>query len=90
MFTLPIEDYLLSFGERELALQYQTLSHNSKTIVINYWMEARIVSKNQNPPLNTIFFKIEARRIVSLLCSILGYKSNEEVYETMLGFLSQL
>ena len=41
-------------------------------------------------PYKTIFFKHESREIIALLCIILGYKYDEEVDESILGFLAQL
>ena len=49
-----------------------------------------MASTNQNPPFKTIFFKPNARKIISLLCIILGYKNDEEVDETLLGLLRHL
>ena len=88
MFTLSLEGDFLSFVERILSMSYKTLNPDIKTIVIYHYIKAKMGVANQNPPLNIIFFKPKARKIIALFYSILGYKSDEEVDDTMLGFLS--
>ena len=48
------------------------------------------MSSNTKRPLGTNLFKPKAKKIISLFCTILGYKNDEEVDESVLGFLSQL
>ena len=90
MFGLTMEENTLPFGEREESLKYRTLIVDSKVVVIKHYIEAGMVTNNQNPSMKKKIFTPEAKNIASLLCSILGYKSDEEVYETILGFMSSL
>ena len=53
-------------------------------------MEVGMTSSNPKPPFKTIFFNSENKIIIALLFSILWYTNDEEVDESILGFLSQL
>ena len=71
-----------------MAFLYQTLSLNNKTLVLTQHMESGMMTRHSNPPFKTVFFNPYSKKAISLLCTILGYKNDEEVDETLFVFLS--
>ena len=49
-----------------------------------------MITQSLKPPYKIVFFKSKARNIIALLCTILGYGNDDEVEETILGFLAHL
>ena len=73
-----------------MALNYQTLSPNYKTMLLVHHMELDMITQSSKPPFKTIFFKPESRKTISLSSTILGYKKDEQVDAIILGLLEHL
>ena len=90
MFVIHDKECFHPLGEREMALNYQTLSPNYKTMLLVHHMEHAMITQSSKPPFTTVLFKPESRKSISLIYTILGYKNDEEVDEIILGFLAYL
>ena len=60
-----------------MALNYQTLSPNEKTLVLTQHMEFGMITQHSKFAFKIVFFKAESRKAISDLCIILGYMTNE-------------
>ena len=49
-----------------------------------------MITQSSKPPFKMVLFQTESRKIIMLLCTNLSYKNDEEVDETILGFLARL
>ena len=63
---------------------------NDKTIFLTQQMYIGIIKQHSNTPFKIVFFKPKSIKSISLLCTILAKKNNEEVHGTPLGFLAYL
>ena len=73
-----------------MALNFQTLSIDDKTLVLTQHMDPDMITQHLNPPFKTVFFKPKSKIAISLMCIILCYKNDEELDEALLGFLAHL
>ena len=53
-------------------------------------MEPRMITQISNPRYKNVLFKLEAKKTIAIMCTILGYKNDDEVDETILGFLAHV
>ena len=53
-------------------------------------MEPHMITQISNSPYKTVLFKPESKKTIAIICTILGYKYDDEADETILGFLAHL
>ena len=70
-------------------MRFRFYAYVNKAIIFNFYMEVGMAPSNPKPPFKAIFFNFENKIIIALLFSILWYRNDEEVDESILGFLSQ-
>ena len=84
MLSLPKGEGIQPLEVRKISLMYQTMSRNEKTLVLTQHIP------NSKPPFKIMFFKPKSRKAISLICTILGYKNDDEVDEALLIILTHI
>ena len=90
MLCIHEEEGLQPVEERIMTLNYKTMSANDKILFLTQQMCPRMIKQHSNTPFKIVFFKPKSIKSISLLCTIMGKKNDEEVNGTPLGFLAYL
>jgi hypothetical protein len=71
-----------------LTEMYQNLSFPQRAQIFELFLPQDAQFPKKNPPYHSSIFFERGNQIISTLCCLLGYFSNEWVYEPILGFMS--
>jgi hypothetical protein len=88
MLHIPKNDSEIPFSIEALNDMYQKLSFSQRAHIFYIFLPKDTQLPKTNPPYPSSIFSIKENQIISIICYLLGYFSNEWVDEPILGFLS--
>jgi hypothetical protein len=88
MLEIQRSDPAIPFSIEALNDLYQKLSFPQRAQIFEIFLPEDAQLPKKNPPCPSSIFSVRANQIISILCYLLGYFSNEWVDEPILGFLS--
>jgi hypothetical protein len=88
MLQIPRNDSAIPFSIESLNDLYQKLTFPQRAHIFEIFLPEDAQLPKKNPPYSSSIFTVKANQIISILCYLLGYFSDEWVDEPILGFLS--
>jgi hypothetical protein len=88
MMQVPRAESLSLFSIEVLTELYQKLSFPQRAQIFEIFLPESAQLPKKNPPYHSSIFSEKGNQIISSLCCLLGYYSDEWVDEPILGFLS--
>jgi hypothetical protein len=88
MLQIPRSDFAIAFSIEALNDLYQKLTFPQRAQIFKIFLPEDAQLTKKNPPYPSSIFSVRANQIISILCYLLGYFSDEWVDEPILGFLS--
>jgi hypothetical protein len=88
MLQIPRIDSAIPFSVEALNDLYQKLSFPQRAQIFEIFLPEDAQFPKKNPPYPSSIFSVRENQIISILCYLLGYFSDEWVDEPILGFLS--
>jgi hypothetical protein len=88
MLQIPKIDSASPFSIEILNDLYQKLSFPQRAQIFEIFLPEDAQLPKKNPPIHSSIFSVKGNQIISTLCCLLGYFSDEWVDEPILGFLS--
>jgi hypothetical protein len=86
IMQIPRADSLSPLSIEILTEMYQKLSFPQRAQIFELFLPENSQLPKMNPPYHSSIFSVKGNHIISSLCCILGYYSNEWVDEPILGF----
>jgi hypothetical protein len=90
MMQIPRADSASPFNLEILTELYQKMTFPQRTQIFKLFLSPSAQFPSTNPPYPSSMFSTKGNQIISSLCSLLGYYSDQWVDEPILGFLSIL
>ena len=87
MLQIPRIDYAIPFSIEILNYLYQKLSFPQRAQIFDIFLLEDAQLPKNNPPYPSSIFSVKGNQILSTLCFLLGYCSDEWVDEPILGFM---
>jgi hypothetical protein len=88
MMQIPRTESAFPFNLEILMELYQNLSFPQRTQIFELFLPQDAQLPKKNPPYHSSMFSKRGNQVISSLCYLLGYFSDEWVDEPILGFLS--
>jgi hypothetical protein len=88
MLQIPRAESFSPFTIEILTEMYQKLSFPQRVQIFELFLPESAPLPKANPPYQSSIFSAKGNQIISSLCSLLGYYSDEWVDEPILGYLS--
>jgi hypothetical protein len=88
MMQIPRTDSVTPFSIEILTKLYQNLLFPQRAQIFEIFLPEDAQLPKKNPPYPSSIFSVKGNQIISSLCCLLGYYSDEWVDEPILGFLS--
>jgi hypothetical protein len=88
MMQISRAESLSPFTIEILIEMYQKLSFPQTVQIFELFLPESAQFPNKNPPYHSSMFSVKGNQVISSLCCLLGYYSDEWVDEPILGFLS--
>jgi len=85
---IPRNDSTFPFSIEILTELYQKLSFPQRAQIFEIFLPEVAQLPKKHPPYHSSIFLVKGNHIISSLCCLLGYYSEEWVDEPILGFLS--
>jgi hypothetical protein len=86
MLHIPKNDSEIPFSIEALNDLYQKLSFSQRAQIFEIFLPKDAQFPKTNPPYPSSIFSVRENQIISIICSLLGYFSDEWVDEPILGF----
>jgi hypothetical protein len=88
MMQIPHVDSAAPFNLEILTELYQKMNFPQRAQIFNLFLPTSAQFPSTNPPYPSSMFSTMGNQVISSLCSLLGYYSDQWVDEPILGFLS--
>jgi hypothetical protein len=88
MMQIPRSESLSPFTMEILTEMYQKLSFPQRAQIFELFLPESAQFPKKNPPYHSSMFSAKGNQVISSLCCLLGYYSDEWVDEPILGFMS--
>jgi hypothetical protein len=88
MMQIPRAESSSTFTIEVLTEMYQNLSFPQRAQIFEFFLPQNAQFPKKNPPYHSSMFSEKGNQVISSLCCLLGYYSDEWVDEPILGFLS--
>jgi hypothetical protein len=88
IMQIPRADSLSPFSIEILTEMYQKLSFPQRAQIFEIFLPENAQLPKKNPPYHSSIFSVKGNQVISSLCCLLGYYSDEWIDEPILGFLS--
>jgi hypothetical protein len=88
IMQIPRADSLSHLSIEILTEMYQKLYFPWRVQIFELFLPKNAQLPKKNPPYHSSIFSVKGNHVISSLCCLLGYYSNEWVDELILGFLS--
>jgi hypothetical protein len=88
MMQIPRAESFSPFTIEILTEMYQKLSFPQRAQIFELFLPESAQFPKKNPPYHSSMFSAKGNQVISSLCCLLGYYSDEWVDEPILGFLS--
>jgi hypothetical protein len=85
---IPHAESLSPFNLEILTELYQKMTFPQRAQIFEIFLPTSIQFPSTNPPYPSSMFSTKGNQIISSLCALLGYHSNQWVDDPILGFLS--
>jgi hypothetical protein len=88
MMQIPQADSASPFNLEILTELYQKMTFSQTTQIFELFLPTSTQFPSTNPPYMSSMFSTKGNQVISSLCALLGYYSDQWVDEPILGFLS--
>jgi hypothetical protein len=88
MLQIPRSDSAIPFSIEFLNDLYQKLTFPQRAQIFEIFLPEDAQFPKKKLPYSSSIFTVKANQIISIICYLLGYFSDEYLYEPILGFLS--
>jgi hypothetical protein len=88
MMQIPRADFASPFNLEILTELYQKMTFPQRTQIFKIFLPPSAQFPSTNPPYPSSMFSTKGNQVISSLCALLGYFSDQWVDEPILGFLS--
>jgi hypothetical protein len=88
MMQIPRADSASPFNLEILTELYQKMTFPQRAQIFELFLPPSAQFPSTNPPYLSSMFSTKGNQVISSLCALLGYYSNQWVDEPILGFLS--
>jgi hypothetical protein len=88
MMQIPRSESASPFNLEIITELYQKLSFPQRAHIFEIFLPQAAQLPTTNPPYPSSLFSVKGNQVISLLCALLGYFSDQWVDEPIFGFLS--
>jgi hypothetical protein len=88
MMQIPRADFVSPFNLEILTELYQKMTFPQRAQIFELFLPTSTQFPSTNPPYLSSMFSSKGNQVISSLCALLGYYSDQWVDEPILGFLS--
>jgi hypothetical protein len=88
MIQIPRAEFVSPFNLETITELYQKLSFPQRAQIFEFFLPQVAQLLTTNPPYPSSLFSVKGNQVISSLCALLRYFSDQWVDESILGFLS--